>query len=278
MQVGLLRLQSSFPTHPYHMTAQSPLPLLTSGAVLSMLSTFALWFNGVAGSSTVLVLGALSTASAMILWWSDVVKESVGMGLHTKIVARSHALGVSLFIVTEAMVFVSVFWAYFHSSLAPTVELGTQWPPVGITALSALAVPLLNTVLLVSSGATVTYAHHALLRKDRAGTLLGLTLTVILAIVFTGLQGFEYVVAAFSIHDGAYGTVFYAGTGGHGLHVIVGTLFLAVALFRVALYHYTSDHHVGFESSILYWHQHLVLPTPRTLGACTSVRPLAALL
>lgn len=163
-------------------------------------------------------------------------------------------MGVSLFIVTEAFFFISIFWAYFHSSLAPTVELGSQWPPAGIETLNPFAVPLLNTILLLSSGATVTYAHHALIYGNRRATLIGVVLTLVLATVFTLLQGFEYANAGFTIADGVYGTCFYFATGFHGIHVIVGTLFIGVAAYRIYAYHLTSDHHIGFESSILYWH------------------------
>lgn len=142
----------------------------------------------------------------------------------------------------------------FHSSLAPTVELGTQWPPAGVTALSPMAVPLLNTLLLVSSGATVTYGHHAMFRSDRGAALLGLLLTVALATLFTALQGLEYDVAGFSIADGAYGSCFFFATGFHGFHVLVGTIALAVGLVRLFFYHFTSTHHIGLEASILYWH------------------------
>lgn len=250
----LVNMRTKFPTHPHHMTLESPWPILTSGSVLSMLSSAAIWFNGLQNAEVLLVMGLLSTVIAISLWWADVVKESTLLGLHTKVVSSSHGLGFSLFVVTEFIVFASIFWAYFHSSLSPTVELGTQWPPAGVTALSPLTVPLLNTVLLVSSGATVTYAHHAFFLKNRVGALRGIILTVALAAVFTALQAFEYDVAPFSIHDGAYGACFYASTGTHGLHVIVGTLFLCVALVRAVLYHFTSERHTGLESSILYWH------------------------
>lgn len=246
--------RNTFQAHPFHVTKESPWPILTAGSVLATLASFAQWFNNVEGSGISLTIGLISTVTASVIWWADVVKESTIIGLHTKVVARSHAIGVSLFIVTEAIVFVSIFWAYFHSSLAPTVELGTQWPPVGITALSPITIPFSNTILLISSGATVTFAHHAIFKKDRQSILEGIIITILLAIVFTGLQGYEYSDAPFSIHDGAYGTCFYFGTGGHGIHVIVGTLFLAVAIFRAILYHFTSQHHVGIESPILYWH------------------------
>jgi cytochrome c oxidase subunit 3 len=252
--IGVLGLRSSYQSHPHHLTLESPWPILTSGAVLAMLSSAALYFNSLEGSGVLLSLGLLSTATAMTLWWADCVKEGTYLGHHTKVVQHSLSLGVSLFIVTEACFFLSIFWAYFHSSLAPVVELGSQWPPVGITALSPLAVPLLNTLLLVSSGATVTYAHHAMFHRSRGAALAGLALTVVLASVFTALQGLEYDVASFTFSDGAFGSVFYFSTGFHGFHVLIGTIALAVGLVRTALYHYTSSHHIGLEASILYWH------------------------
>ena len=142
----------------------------------------------------------------------------------------------------------------FHSSLAPTVELGCSWPPVGITALSPMAIPLLNTVLLLSSGATITFAHHAFFARNRSTALLGLVLTVVLAIIFTALQGVEYNMAGFTIADGAYGSCFYMATGAHGLHVHVGTIALPVGLARLINYQLTSTHHIGLEGAILYWH------------------------
>jgi cytochrome c oxidase subunit 3 len=163
-------------------------------------------------------------------------------------------MGVSLFIVTEIFFFLSIFWAYFHSSLAPTVELGSQWPPAGITALNPMTVPLLNTILLLSSGATVTYAHHALIEGNRRAAIVGTGLTIVLAILFTGLQGFEYIDANFTIADGVYGSCFFFSTGFHGFHVIIGTIFIAVGFYRILAYHYTAEHHIGLEAAILYWH------------------------
>jgi cytochrome c oxidase subunit 3 len=164
------------------------------------------------------------------------------------------SLGFILFVLSEVMAFMSVFWAFFHSALAPTVEIGATWPPVGIESLDPFAIPLLNTILLLSSGAFVTWAHHALIKGDRKGAIIGLFITIVLAIIFTALQGFEYIEAPFSFADSVFGTVFYASTGLHGLHVIVGTIFLAVAFVRIIQYHLTDSHHNGFEASILYWH------------------------
>jgi len=163
-------------------------------------------------------------------------------------------MGVALFIVSEVFAFVSVFWAFFHSSLAPTIELGSQWPPVGIEAVSAFELPLLNTILLLSSGATVTYSHHALIQGNRRAAINGLILTIVLALAFTACQGIEYYNTSFSMSDSVYGTVFFASTGLHGMHVLVGSLFLLVGLFRLINYHLTDSHHLGYESAILYWH------------------------
>lgn len=163
-------------------------------------------------------------------------------------------MGVALFIVSEILFFLAIFWAFFHSALSPTVELGAQWPPMGIEAINPFELPLLNTVILLSSGVTVTYAHHSLIQGNRSGALYGLVATVILAIVFTLLQGIEYTVSSFTISDGAFGSCFYFGTGFHGLHVMIGTAFIAVGLWRVLAYHSTDNHHLGLESSILYWH------------------------
>ena len=166
----------------------------------------------------------------------------------------SLTLGVVLFIISEVFAFFSVFWAFFHSSLSPTIEIGGMWPPQGITPLDPFAIPLLNTILLLSSGAFVTYGHHALIQGDRRGTILGTLLTIIFAIIFTALQYYEYSESSFTMSDSVYGTVFYASTGLHGLHVIVGTLFILVGFIRIINYHLTDTHHQGHEAAILYWH------------------------
>ena len=152
------------------------------------------------------------------------------------------------------MAFISIFWAYLHSSLSPAVEIGGVWPPYGITTLDPFAIPLLNTLLLLSSGAFVTYGHHALIAGDRKGAIVGTFLTVVLAVLFTALQYYEYAEAGFSIADSVFGTTFFCSTGLHGLHVIVGTLFLGVQFKRLLSHHITTNHHVGLEGAIAYWH------------------------
>ena len=218
-----------------------------------------MYFNGYAnplgGSGALLVgIGLATTVAAMALWFRDVVAEGTFLGDHTILVQKGITMGVALFIISEVFFFISVFWAFFHSSLSPTIELGAQWPPVGIATINPFELPLLNTLLLLSSGATVTYSHHALIQGDRRGAILGLVMTLVFAILFTICQGIEYYNAPFTIADGVYGSTFFFSTGFHGVHVIIGTAFIAVAFFRLLSYHLTDHHHLGFEASILYWH------------------------
>lgn len=245
--------RSAFNGHPFHLVEPSPWPIISSFALLTLTISAVLSFQGYM-SGYYLIIGFVSVLGVMILWFRDIIAEGSYKGDHTFAVQKGLTIGVALFIISEIFFFLSIFWAFFHSSLAPTVELGGMWPPNGIEALNPFELPLLNTVLLLSSGACVTYAHHCLIRGKRSGAIIGLISSITLAILFTGLQGVEYWNAPFTISDGAYGCCFYFGTGFHGLHVIIGTLFLGVSLYTIITYQQSDHHHVGFESSILYWH------------------------
>jgi cytochrome c oxidase subunit 3 len=247
-------MNKNFQTFPYHLVEPSPWPILTSFALFSVTISAAMCFHGYENGGLLLLLGLILTLGGMILWFRDVITEGTYLGNHTKQVQRGLNLGFALFIVSEVMAFFSVFWGFFHASLSPDVFVGSNWPPLGIDALDPFAIPLLNTLLLLSSGAFVTYSHHALINGNRNGALLGALLTIVLAILFTALQAYEYMEASFTFADSVFGTVFFASTGLHGLHVIVGTLFLTVGFVRLYLYHLTSDHHLGYEAAILYWH------------------------
>lgn len=246
--------RSNFQAHPFHLVSPSPWPINTSTSLLTLTTSTVLTMHGFILAVYFLITAFISLIFSMSLWFRDVISEGTYLGNHTLAVQRGLNMGIGLFIVSEALFFLGIFWAYFHSGLSPTVEMGAHWPPMGIEAINPFELPLLNTIILLSSGVFVTYAHHSLIQGNRKGALFGTMFTVILAFIFTALQGVEYTVSSFTISDGTFGSCFYFGTGFHGLHVIIGTAFIFVGLWRLTAYHLTDNHHLGFESSILYWH------------------------
>lgn len=247
-------IRSNFQDHPFHLVSPSPWPLYTSISLFTLTVNGALSMHLFNNSYIIFYIAMATVIASMTLWFRDIISEGTYLGNHTLAVQKGLNLGVILFIVSEALFFVAIFWAFFHSALTPTVELGAQWPPMGIEPINPFELPLLNTVILLSSGATVTYAHHSLIKGERKGALYGTIFTVILALIFTLFQGIEYSVSSFTISDGVFGTCFFFGTGFHGLHVIIGTIFISVALWRIISYHLTDHHHLGYEAGILYWH------------------------
>lgn len=246
--------RSLFQPHPFHLVSPSPWPFNTSFSLLVVTFSAVLTFQGFTQAVYMVNVGLICVILSMSLWFRDIISEGTYLGNHTLAVQKGLNLGVGLFIISEALFFLAIFWAFFHSALSPTIELGANWPPLGIEAINPFELPLLNTVLLLSSGVTVTYAHHSLIQGNRSGALYGLLYTITLAIVFTAFQGVEYTVSSFTISDGTFTSCFYFGTGFHGLHVIIGTAFLSVGFWRFLAYHLTENHHLGLESAILYWH------------------------
>jgi len=238
--------------HPYHLVDPSPWPYIMGCGVFLTTLGLVIYFHY---SNMILVSIGLSTILVcMFLWLKDVVREATYQGLHTKATLTGLKIGFILFIVSEILFFFSFFWAFFNSSLSPGVEIGVMWPPMGINPLNPFSVPLLNTAVLLSSGATVTWAHHSIVCGNRSEALKGLSFTVILGILFTSLQVFEYFEAPFCIADSVYGTTFFVATGFHGFHVLIGTIFLAICLIRLNYSHFTKSHHFGFEAASWYWH------------------------
>jgi heme/copper-type cytochrome/quinol oxidase subunit 3 len=240
--------------HPFHLVDPSPWPLLTSTAAFSVTTAAVMYMQGMNGSGSFLAFSLFFLVTSMFIWWRDVIREGSFEGQHTSIVQLGLRFGMILFIASEVMFFFAFFWAFFWASLSPTPEIGSVWPPQAIEVLNAWEVPFLNTLILLSSGASVTWAHHAIVVGNRREAILALIITVSLAIVFTGLQVFEYSNAPFSISDSVYGSTFYMATGFHGFHVVIGTLFLSVCLVRLIFYHFTKQHHFGFEAAAWYWH------------------------
>lgn len=238
--------------HEYHLVEPSPWPALGALAAMLLFGGAVLYMRDV--TVWVMIIGALLSAYTMLVWWRDVVHEATFRHDHTSVVQLGLRYGMVLFIASEVMFFVAWFWAYFNASLFPTEVMGNIWPPQGILTFDPWDIPFLNTLVLLTSGTTVTWAHHALREGNQRGLINGLWLTVILGMIFTSLQVYEYAHAAFSFQDGIYSSAFFMATGFHGAHVIIGTLFLAVCLIRAYRGHFKPDHHFGFEAAAWYWH------------------------
>jgi cytochrome c oxidase subunit 3 len=239
--------------HDYHILPPSPWPLIGAFAALITAAGGVMWMRDM--GAWVFAVGMLGILATMFFWWSDVVREA-STGDHTPVVQLHHRYGMILFIASEVMFFVAWFWAYFDASLFPFAgeAVGGVWPPKGIEVLDPFVYPLLNTMILLLSGTTVTWAHHALIHNDRKGLIQGLWLTIILGLVFSAVQAYEYSHAAFGFAGNIYGSTFYMATGFHGFHVIVGTIFLIVCLVRSYRGHFTPQQHFGFEAAAWYWH------------------------
>ncbi|MBX9698493.1 MAG: cytochrome c oxidase subunit 3 [Acetobacteraceae bacterium] len=241
--------------HPYHLVDPSPWPLV--GAIAGGLFVGGIIMVAHYNSWWMLILGVLGVITTMVFWWRDVIREARTPGIHTPIVRIGLRYGMALFIASEVMFFVAFFWAYFHFALFPEHVSGATehiWPPKGTYTFDPWSLPFLNTMILLLSGCTVTWAHHSLLHNDRKGLIQGLGLTVVLGVLFTSLQAYEYAVAPFKFSGGVYPSTFFLATGFHGFHVIVGTTFLAVCFFRALKGHFTPQRHFGFEAAAWYWH------------------------
>lgn len=243
---------STHSNHPFHLVDQSPWPVVGAGGAFILVSGLLQWFH--LYDISLLIVGLVVTLLTMYQWWRDVAREGAFQGLHTRVVILGLRWGIILFIVSEVLFFVSFFWAFFHRRLAPSIELGLQWPPVGISSFNPLQIPLLNTAVLLASGVTVTWAHHALMESDYKQGVQGLFFTVLLGVYFSILQGYEYIEAPFCIADSVYGSRFFMATGFHGLHVLIGTTFLLVCLIRLITNQFSMGHHFGFEAAAWYWH------------------------
>jgi cytochrome c oxidase subunit III len=249
--------------HDYHLVDPSPWPIIGSiSAFILAIGMIAWMHNMFPGAWVVFSAGALGVAYTMAGWWRDVINEAEFKGDHTHVVQIHHRYGMILFIASEVMFFVAWFWAYFNVALFPadvyqvarTELIGGVWPPRGIETFDPWHLPLLNTLILLTSGTTVTWAHHALLHGDREGLKKGLWCTVVLGVLFTIVQAYEYSHAHFAFSGHIYGATFFMATGFHGAHVIIGTIFLIVCLARAYAGHFTPKQHLGFEFAAWYWH------------------------
>ena len=204
---------AGLPSHPYHIVDQSPWPIALSGVLLSLTISAVLSFHGFVMGDILLISSFILLIWGMSLWFKDIITEASYLGSHTDKVQKGISLGVVLFIVSEVFFFLSIFWAYFHSSLAPAIEIGSEWPPKGIESVDASEVPTANTTILLSSGSAVTVSHHSLVDRLINWANTGSVATILMALVFTLLQGMEYLGVSYTITDSVYGSTFYMGTG-----------------------------------------------------------------
>nr|AYU71299.1 cytochrome c oxidase subunit 3 [Eucnemidae sp. 4 ACP-2013] len=238
--------------HPFHLVEVSPWPLISSLTALSMMTGMVKLFH--LTNNNLMMMSTILMMFIMYQWWRDISREGSFQGLHSYTVVSGLKWGMILFITSEIMFFVSFFWGFFHSSLSPSIDIGMVWPPKGIMPFNPIQIPLLNTLILLSSGISVTWTHHSLMSNNYKQAIYSLLITIILGLYFTMLQMFEYIEAPFNISDSVYGSSFFMATGFHGLHVIIGTSFLMVCLVRLYKTQISSINHFGFEAAAWYWH------------------------
>ena len=255
-------VNSSGLKQPYHLVDPSPWPLVAALGAGTLVFGIITWAHAAEHPTLLSKLPFFAGLSlvlfTMAAWWRDVVKESRTPGLHTAVVRIGLRYGMTLFIASEVMFFVGFFWANFHFALFPQHVLGTDtpaWPPVGVHTFDPFQLPLMNTLILLLSGTTITWAHHALINNDRKHLVMGLGLTILLGLTFSTFQAIEYSDAPFKFYGGGvYPSVFFLATGFHGFHVIVGTAFLIVCWFRARAGEFSPERHFGFEAAAWYWH------------------------
>ena len=258
--------------HAFHLINPSPWPLVAALTGFMLTTGLVLYMHKFIGGFSLLFTGFCLLLYVFYNWWRDVVRESLFENQHYVSVQKGLKLSMILFIVSEIMFFFAFFWGFFHVSIAPAYNIGGIWPPCSLNTINTFTVPLTNTFILLSSGITITWAHHSVLAQAKKHTLIAFIFTLMLALLFTSLQSLEYVNSPFNISDGVYGSVFYLATGFHGFHVIVGTLALFVSFLRNVFNHFTNKHHLGFEFAIWYWH--FVGATARLLFLTTFTRIL----
>nr|YP_010449168.1 cytochrome c oxidase subunit III [Brueelia antiqua]UTT72547.1 cytochrome c oxidase subunit 3 [Brueelia antiqua] len=246
-------MKMSIDKHSFHLVDQSPWPLIMSLSVFSLIVNFFLWMS--TGQSIIMIfISFLSFISILYQWMRDIIRESTFQGNHSKEVCSGLYVGILMFIISEVMFFFSFFFSFFFLALNPDIEVGSKWPPCGIEPLEYFMIPLLNTILLLSSGISITWSHHSIIASNHNQAIISLLVTILLGITFVFYQYEEYVESSFSFADSVYGSIFFISTGFHGIHVMVGIGMILISLKRVISHHFSNSHHLGFEVASWYWH------------------------
>jgi cytochrome c oxidase subunit 3 len=254
-----VRYEDSGIPQPWHLVRPSVLPFLGAIAAGLMMGGAVLFMHkvklfGIDLGALWPVIGLLCLLAIMAAWWKNVIHEAFVEHAHSPVVKIGLRYGMALFIASEVMFFSAFFWAYYSAALFPPAILGGVWPPANIKTFDPFDMPFIMTLILLLSGTTVTWAHHAIVHGDQKGLVKGLACTVLLGLSFTCCQAYEYHHAEFSLKSGMFGSTFFMATGFHGLHVIIGTIFLAVCWWRAKKGQFTPDSHFGLEAAAWYWH------------------------
>jgi cytochrome c oxidase subunit 3 len=256
----MVSLKSNQYRHPFHIVTASPWPFVLSFNLLGLVIGFVMYLHNYQFGLPIVKFGFIGLFFILFAWWRDIIFEATYENAHTSYVQQGLRYGMLLFILSEVMFFFAFFWAFFHSSLSPAIQIGAVWPPLGIHVFNPWEIPFVNTLILLLSGVWATLAHKIIktnLYEKKVFfffVTFSLGITILLGMLFSCFQLYEYIIADFSISDGIYGSVFYLATGFHGFHVIVGTLFLIVMFFRHINYHFVNGYHFGMDAAIWYWH------------------------
>nr|YP_010154743.1 cytochrome c oxidase subunit III [Thyreus decorus]QQX27978.1 cytochrome c oxidase subunit 3 [Thyreus decorus] len=239
--------------HPYHLVTLSPWPLLTSLSIFNFLMSLCVWFY-LNMNFYILFLNLMLFLFNLNLWIRDVIRESMFQGMHTMLIMKFLKFSMILFIISELFFFISFFWTYFHMFISPDFEIGMNWPPKNIFMFSPYDIPFLNSIILISSGITITWSHNSLLNNNYNVALISLKWTIYFGVYFLYLQYVEYNESFFCINDSIFGSVFFMMTGFHGFHILVGIAMLLYSFHRMEMAQFSKIHHFNFEMALWYWH------------------------
>lgn len=247
----IINLYFNIKNNPFHITTISPWPLIISFNIINLLIKNVLRLNSKFNFNNLIFL--ITLLLTIYQWWRDLIRERTFQGFHTLNISNLIKLRIILFIISELFFFISFFWTFIHSSISPSLEIGNSWPPKFILCFNPYDIPLLNSIILILSGITITWSHNLIKNNENKSFKL-LNITIILGIYFSILQYFEYSEAHFTFNDGIYGSIFYITTGFHGIHVIIGTIFLITCSYRIKYKHFSIIHHLNFDLASWYWH------------------------
>nr|DBA43941.1 TPA_asm: COX3 [Bombus terricola] len=237
---------------PFHMVTISPWPIILSINLLNLMLSTILWIY--LNNMMLMIINLIMLILVTLMWFRDIIRESTFQGMHSLLIISMMKFSMIMFIISELFFFISFFWTFFHNSISPSIEINFSWPPSMIKFFNPFEIPLLNSIILIMSGFTVTLSHYNLLNNKFKPSMLNLMFTIILGFYFNMMQMFEYYNSFFCINDSIFGSIFYLSTGFHGIHVLIGTLMLLYSFIRMNKNHFSSIHHINFEFSIWYWH------------------------